>query len=265
MVPGLPARIGLVAALALVPSCGNFTALSPDGVLRFALSDTEVPRARSGQTIVLGKDDVIRVENPSRHTYRPTLEQTAQRFLRDAPHVVHFDAGSAQLDAEAQRVLDAQARWIRSNPDAKVSVTGHADDFTDPSDNEALSLARAHAVVIYLVEAGVHRTRLLSFRGARVEAEGTQAIEDGGMARRAETRVVQVFDRGQSGEGSEPVAAAPDRTSRPSPVGVEGGIHSDDPPRDPRRSPTPTEPQTPPDTSGGGAPDTPGEFDKDEK
>ena len=68
---------------------------------------------------------------------------------------VLFDSGKAALRRSAYPVLDRVAQVLKEIPDQPVGVEGHTDNVpikvSGWADNDALSLARAQAVVDYLV------------------------------------------------------------------------------------------------------------------
>lgn len=78
---------------------------------------------------------------------------------------VLFDSGKAELRRGAYPVLDKVAQVLQEVPGQPVGVEGHTDDqpikYSGWASNEALSLARANAVVDYLVQKrGVDPDRL---------------------------------------------------------------------------------------------------------
>ncbi len=77
---------------------------------------------------------------------------------------VLFDSGKAELRHAAHPVLDKVAKVLQEVAEQPVGVEGHTDNVpithSSWADNKALSLARANAVVDYLVEKGVPRGRL---------------------------------------------------------------------------------------------------------
>ena len=70
-------------------------------------------------------------------------------------HVL-FDSGKAQLRRGAYPVLDTVAAVIQQVPDQPIGVEGHTDNrpikYSGWATNQALSVARANAVVEYLVQ-----------------------------------------------------------------------------------------------------------------
>lgn len=83
-----------------------------------------------------------------------------QRFAAEVPTTINFAFDSAALDAEARRVLDAQAAWIRQFPEVRFAVYGHTDAVGSAGYNHDLGLRRARAAVAYLISRGVDGSRL---------------------------------------------------------------------------------------------------------
>ena len=78
---------------------------------------------------------------------------------------VLFDPGKAELRKGAATVLDKVAQVLEQVPDQPVGIEGHSDNQpirqSGWSDNEELSVARANAVMNYLVEKrGIESARL---------------------------------------------------------------------------------------------------------
>ena len=69
------------------------------------------------------------------------------------------------LSTVSSRVLDKVAKVLNEVPGQPVGVEGHTDNVpitrSGWSDNKALSVARANAVVGYLIQQGVNSTRLM--------------------------------------------------------------------------------------------------------
>jgi chemotaxis protein MotB len=79
---------------------------------------------------------------------------------------VLFDSGKAELRRAAYPVLDKVAQVLREVPGQPVGIEGHTDNvpikFSGWADNRALSLARANAVMDYLVDKqGIDSSRLI--------------------------------------------------------------------------------------------------------
>lgn len=83
-----------------------------------------------------------------------------RRFAAEVPSQVNFAFNSSQLDAAAQRILLKQAGWIKQFPEARFRVYGHTDAVGSTSYNQSLGMRRAQAVVSFLAQQGISRSRL---------------------------------------------------------------------------------------------------------
>ena len=88
------------------------------------------------------------------------LRDLAAAFAAETDEMVTFAFDSAVLDASARAAVDTQVAWLRRHPGVRMSVTGHADLVGPESYNYQLGLARARAVVNYMVANGIERNRL---------------------------------------------------------------------------------------------------------
>ncbi len=75
---------------------------------------------------------------------------------------ITFETGSAALTDASRPALSAVKQLLLDRPTMRVEISGHTDNVGDANENRALSLARAEAVVRYLVEAGIKHTRLVA-------------------------------------------------------------------------------------------------------
>lgn len=84
----------------------------------------------------------------------------AQRFNKETKDTVNFAFNSASLDNQARAILQKQAHWIAQFPELKFRVYGHTDLVGSNAYNKRLGMRRANAVVNYLVQNGISRSRL---------------------------------------------------------------------------------------------------------
>ena len=81
----------------------------------------------------------------------------ANRFATEVTSTVNFAFNSADLDADARRVLQQQAGWIKQFPEIRFRVFGHTDLVGSNRYNRKLGQRRANAVVAYLSTLGISR------------------------------------------------------------------------------------------------------------
>ena len=123
---------------------------------------------------------------------------------------VLFDSGKAVLRRSAHPVLNKVAKVLNDVPDQPVAVEGHTDNVpiqrSGWTDNKALSVARANAVLEYLVgSAGVDADRI---RAVGYGEERPIASNDTAQGRQ-QNRRVEIIILPQSGGGSTGSAAKP--------------------------------------------------------
>ena len=84
----------------------------------------------------------------------------ANRFAAEVNSMVTFAFNSSALDGHARAILQQQASWIRQFPEIRFRVYGHTDLVGSDSYNRTLGKRRADAVVAYLAQLGISRSRL---------------------------------------------------------------------------------------------------------
>lgn len=101
---------------------------------------------------------------------------------------LYFEPGSAALNAQAMKALDALAASLLGHPSVLLYLEGHADDVEAASRPGARELgeARAQAVRDYLVALGVDSARL---GPVAVGQDRPRVLGDNEAARRANRRV----------------------------------------------------------------------------
>lgn len=117
------------------------------------LSDTQALLAFADSAPIepLGADEMLGVNDC----------QTALNGLL-AREQIGFVDDTADLDPASQALLEAVAVTLRRCQGAMIEVSGHLDSMTDPEASQALSTARAEAVVDYLVRRGVDGSALVA-------------------------------------------------------------------------------------------------------
>ena len=72
---------------------------------------------------------------------------------------VFFDYNSAELDEDAQELLQDQVAWMKQY-DASVTIEGHCDERGTREYNLALGEKRAQAVKNYLIRMGISKAKI---------------------------------------------------------------------------------------------------------
>jgi peptidoglycan-associated lipoprotein len=85
----------------------------------------------------------------------PPQEFGANGALKD----VRFDFDKYQIRPAAAEILDANAAWLKANPDYLILVEGHADERGTSEYNLALGERRAKATLSYLLSRGLEAGR----------------------------------------------------------------------------------------------------------
>lgn len=101
-----------------------------------------------------------------------------------------FDTDEAQLKPAAQHELSEFARILIKYEDTQLTILGFTDSSGSREYNKKLSAARAEAVVSYLTQAGVARTRLVSQGlGEDRPAASNETVEGRAKNRRVEIHI----------------------------------------------------------------------------
>jgi len=87
---------------------------------------------------------------------------------------IFFDFDKATLTSESQDILAINSQWLRTNPDVMITIEGHCDERGTNGYNLALGDRRAEAVKTFLVDLGIHRSRMttISYGEERPFAKG---------------------------------------------------------------------------------------------
>jgi len=71
-----------------------------------------------------------------------------------------FEFDSWRLTNEAKRALEANAKWIKENPNKNIVIEGHCDERGTESYNVELGMRRANVTRNYLIDLGVDSSRI---------------------------------------------------------------------------------------------------------
>ena len=83
------------------------------------------------------------------------ISGTPEDFIVSVGDRVYFDYDSAELDSDAQELLQHQAAWLKQYNKTSITIEGHCDERGTREYNLALGEKRAQAVKSYLNGLGV--------------------------------------------------------------------------------------------------------------
>jgi len=117
----------------------------------------------------------------------PSTRDMAARAIPELKEI-HFDYDKAALGASARATLQANADWLKKNPDQLVQVAGHCDQRGTTEYNLALGQRRAKAVRDYYVMLGIPGSRVSTISYGKERPLCRESTESCWSAnRRAET------------------------------------------------------------------------------
>ena len=73
---------------------------------------------------------------------------------------IHFDVDQATIRPETEPLFDDIAQMLKNFPVWRLRIVGHTDSTGDATRNQLLSLQRANAVQLALVDRGIQASRL---------------------------------------------------------------------------------------------------------
>ena len=101
------------------------------------------PEAAGADAIGAGKESALRGAGK-------------ESALKDA----FFDYDKSSIRPDAKQSLDENARWLKANPNAALTIEGHCDERGTREYNLGLGQRRAKAAKDYLVSAGINPKRI---------------------------------------------------------------------------------------------------------
>jgi outer membrane protein OmpA-like peptidoglycan-associated protein/tetratricopeptide (TPR) repeat protein len=104
---------------------------------------------------------------------------------------IFFDTGKSTLTSASNTELDRLVKLMKDVPSLKIELSGHTDNTGSASGNQSLSQARADAVVAYLANNGIDKSRLTSKGYGSAKPIATNDTADGRQQnRRTEFEII---------------------------------------------------------------------------
>lgn len=101
-----------------------------------------------------------RIEQPAVKPIVPAFPVRMQEARVPELRMVHFGFDTWNLTPRARAILDANATWLKANPQVDIQIGGYCDERGSPEYNLALGERRARTVRDYLIRHGVPAERL---------------------------------------------------------------------------------------------------------
>jgi peptidoglycan-associated lipoprotein len=144
-------------SLTISPEVGTVTAqgstkVTPSDSTTYTITATGPGGSADASARVTVAAPVVKHDETPQKTWRDLFTQE----VRDA----YFDLDKADIRADGREALQHTANFLRSYPDAKVTIEGHCDERGSTEYNITLGDRRAAAVKQYLVSQGISGDRL---------------------------------------------------------------------------------------------------------
>jgi peptidoglycan-associated lipoprotein len=124
---------------------------------RDSISYTARATGADGKAVVVEKRVTVTLPPPPKEAIKETpVEQWFNEKIKDA----FFDYDQYNIRADAQAVLQANARALKERPSVRIRIEGYCDERGSEKYNLALGDMRANAAKDYLVNQGIEPGRI---------------------------------------------------------------------------------------------------------
>lgn len=118
----------------------------------------------------------------------PEVTEAVRKALNDYAKTILFETGKTNIKFESAEILSNIAGILKEYPRSKFYIDGHTDSVGSESSNQTLSEGRAQAVVDWLGDNGIDKSRLT----ARGFGESKPIMDNGTRDGRARNRRVEI-------------------------------------------------------------------------
>jgi len=136
-------------------------------------------------------EDVVSVDvDTSTSDFSGVIRGTQEDLVVSVGDRVFFAYDSAELDADAQELLQAQAAWLKQYNKSSITIEGHCDERGTREYNLALGERRAQAVKNYLNGLGISTSSMSTISYGKERPAVVGSNDDAwGQNRRSVTKV----------------------------------------------------------------------------
>ena len=181
-----PTNINKGESVTLSWRTNNATEVSIDGIGKVEANGSQnvTPEASTSYRLVAkgpgGQQDAttrvtvtVAEVAPPKQEVSLTDEQWFSQTIKD----VYFDYDSAEIRADAQATISANAAGLNSKSHLKITIEGHCDERGSTEYNLSLGDERANAVKNALVKAGVNASRINTISYGKEKPACTESTE----------------------------------------------------------------------------------------
>ncbi|MGH8689499.1 MAG: peptidoglycan-associated lipoprotein Pal [Burkholderiales bacterium] len=158
----IPASFAVLAIAAGLAGCA--TTESPESATSAAPQSTGSQSTTGAQTGTRGKDQIASTSTGTAPggSQGPELKRS-----------VYFEFDKYDVKAEYRALVESNARWLRENPKARLTIEGNADERGSREYNVALGQRRAEAVSKLLVLMGARPEQIEAVSWGEEKPRGT--------------------------------------------------------------------------------------------
>jgi peptidoglycan-associated lipoprotein len=150
------ATVTIAPGVGDVPLTGN-RAVSPQSSVTYTATATG-PGGQAGDTarVTVNVPAAPAAQPAPARTPNVTTEELFSRNVKD----VLFDYDKAEIKSDQMSVLQADAAWLKNNPNVRFTIEGHCDERGSEEYNLGLGDRRANSIKEYLLAQGLPAARM---------------------------------------------------------------------------------------------------------
>jgi lipid-binding SYLF domain-containing protein len=147
--------------------------------------EAKIPRA--GKVLIAALNQYSAPSAESGESVSESLRKRGRATLGS----VHFETGKADITSDSQSALSDLAKTLKDNPTWNIRVEGYTDNRGNRDANRKLSEERANAVLNWLADNGIERTRLTA-KGYGSSRSVASNLTDSGRGKNRRVEVVRM-------------------------------------------------------------------------